>query len=442
MSMNRGIFYTFLTQAPTLLLFFVSSTLMTRMLGDEGRGAYALLTNQVAFIAMLLSLNISFGITYFTSKSGAERAVIGTGMTMLLVNLLITPILLYLIGAWSELNAVLMPRNASHWLYSGFVLVNILLALVNGSISAVLLGLKKFKPLNWMSITNAGLNAFGFVALYVFQGSLPEDKILPAVLIVSTLIQLIATGLWCMLYALYVGVPPIPVWTWSVLRPILAFSLVGHLSNLINLINYRFDVWVVDQYHGTAALGLYAVGVGVGQLLFYVPEPFSRVVQPYLYGQVKDEMLPRFKAVSRLNFSLVLVLSVALGVLSPWLIPLLFGNVFSGSVVALWFLLPGIVFSSAFKLIAQLVVHGGGQRFNLLATSIGAVLTILLDLLLIPSLGIVGAAIASSISYLSILLTVLAVVRYRLGIDVHDMFLVTPKDIAQLMRSAPWKAAR
>ncbi|MBK8580924.1 MAG: oligosaccharide flippase family protein [Flavobacteriales bacterium] len=71
MSLNRGIFYTFLTQAPNLLLFFVASTLMTRVLGDEGRGAYALLQNQTVLFSMLLGFNLGFGITYFTSRTKA-----------------------------------------------------------------------------------------------------------------------------------------------------------------------------------------------------------------------------------------------------------------------------------------------------------------------------------------------------------------------------------
>ncbi len=442
MSMKRGIFYTFVTQAPTLLLFFVSSTLMTRILGDEGRGAYALITNQVALFSMLLSINIGFGVSYFTSKNGAERSVIGTGATLLFINIALTPLILLGVRSSAPLTAILMPNEAVHWLYWGYVYLSIILAMLNGTIAAVLLGLKEFKVLNWMSIFNAALSAIGFTLLYFFKDRIGPGTELSAVLTVTIVILLLVSVMWCVMYTVLVGMPVLPIWSWKIIRPIIAFSLVGHLSNLINLVNYRFDVWVVDQYHGASALGLYAVAVGVGQLLFYVPEPFSRVVQPYLYGQRKDELLPRFKMVARLNFSAVLVLSVGLAFMAPWLIPILFGDVFGSSVTALWLLLPGILFSSAFKLLAQLVVQGGGQRFNLLATSIGALVTILLDLALIPLWGIEGAAIASTISYLSILVAVLSVIRYRLGIPVHDLFLVRYSDLGSLRTSAPWKQAR
>jgi O-antigen/teichoic acid export membrane protein len=438
MSLNRGIFFTFLTQAPTLLLFFVSSTLMTRMLGDEGRGAYALFTNQIALFSMLLSVNIGFGITYFTSRSGPERSVIGTGVTMLLINLLLVPVVLWAVYAVPVLDRVMMPVGATHWAYRVFIFVSIILSLFNASVSAVMLGLKKFKALNWMSIVNAALSAGGFGTLYLLRHTLDPQQVLPAVLGVTLFVLVTLTILWCVIYAIHVGIPPMPTLSWTVLKPIVAFSLVGHLSNLINLINYRFDVWVVDQYHGAANLGIYVVGVGVAQLLFYIPEPFSRVVQPYLFGQERSEMIARFKAVSRLNFTSVLVLGLIMGILAQWFIPLLFGPVFSGSVVALRYLLPGILFSGTSKLLAQLVVQGGYQKYNLLGTSVAAVVTIVLDLLLIPRWGIVGAAVASSLAYLTILLVMLYTIRHRLGIPLNDMFLVKRSDLRRLRIERPW----
>jgi O-antigen/teichoic acid export membrane protein len=234
------------------------------------------------------------------------------------------------------------------------------------------------------------------------------------------------------LYAVYVKRTPVPVWAWADLKPILAFSLVGHLSNVVNLINYRFDVWVVEEYRDTAQLGLYATAVGVAQLLFYVPEPFSRVVQPYLFGQVKDEMVSRFKAVARLNFTALLVLAAGLAALAHWVLPLLYGEEFAPSAGPLRMLLPGIVFMGAAKLLTQLVVQGGLQRFNLLATSLAAVLTITLDLLLIPRWGIHGAAVATSIAYAVTLLTLLYTIRWRMGVPVHDLFLLRPSDLSYL----------
>ena len=443
MSLKRGLFYTLLTQAPTLVLYFVASTVMTRMLGDVGRGEYTLITNLGTLLAMLMSLNIGFGVTYFISRQPDDRSrIIGTATTALLLNALLAPFLLWVAAGIPSFSRIIMPDTRAHWLYWGFVYANVMLSLLNTTISSILLGYKRFNILNWMSMLNAGLSAIGMFALFVLPDTMvPADR-LPAVLIVSTISVALVSVVWCVLYLVHVRVRPRLILAWSVLKPMIVFSLIGHVSNLINLINYRFDVWVVDQHRGAAELGLYAVAVGVAQLLFNIPEPFSRVVQPYLFGHSREEMLPRFKAIARINFTVLLILALLLAFLAPWLIPLLFGDTFAPSVTPLRLLLPGIVLSGAAKLLAQLVIQAGFQHFNLLATTCAAIVTITLDLILIPIWGIEGAAIATTTSYAVVLLVILATLRWRSHINVHDLFLLRSTDLDVLTRNLPWRERR
>lgn len=415
-----------------LLLYFAASTLITRLLGDVGRGEYALLTNQVAFLSMLVSLNLGFGITYFTAQSPSSiRTIAGTASTLFLSNLVLVPLILWGLAMSDRIVDLVMPPGRTQFLYWAFLWLSIMLSLVNTAVAAILLGLKQFKLLNWMGICNAGLSLVGFLLFYLFRERFATADVLPMVLIISAVTMVIQTTIWVILYIRYVGVPPVPVGDRTTLKTIFGFSLIGHLSNLINLINYRFDVWVVSEYHGAAALGLYSVAVGMAQLLFYIPDPFSRVVQPYLFGQVKDEMLVQYKTVARLNFTAVLTLALVMAITAHWAVPMLFGEVFSTSVFALYLLLPGILFSSTTKLLTPLLVQGGLQRINLFSISLAAVITIVLDLLLIPDLGIKGAAIATSISYLTILLVTLFAIRYRMGIAINDLFLLRKEDIVR-----------
>jgi O-antigen/teichoic acid export membrane protein len=143
-------------------------------------------------------------------------------------------------------------------------------------------------------------------------------------------------------------------------------------------------------------------------------------------------MLAKFKFIVRLNFTAVILLSLGLGILAPWIVPLLFGKTFAGSVIALQWLLPGIIFVSGSKLIGLLVIQGGHLRFNLYSTIIAAGFTIVLDLFLIPRMGIVGASMASSIAYLSLLVVPCLVIRYKMGIPVWDMFILRTSDLARI----------
>lgn len=431
--MKRGILYTFLAQAPTVVLYFLSSTLITRMLGDTGRGEFALLNNQVALLTMLVGLNLGYGITYFTARSVSDRRrSVGTATTLFLLAAALLPLLLWGLAGSSKITDLLMPANRSGMFYWGFVYISIVVGLFNTSIGAVLLGMKKFKALNAMSILNAAVSTLAFSLLYLARWNAVEVDALYPILVLTLCIKVVPVTCWILLYRRHVKIMPVPNRGWESIKPLLSFSLIGYFANLINLINYRFDVWVVDQYHGTAALGLYAVAVGVGQLLFYLPEPFARVVQPFLFSQKGDEMLGRYKAVARLNFTSLVLLAIGLGALAHWFLPLLYGDVFGQAAWALRLLLPGIVFSGATKLLIPLITERGFQHLSLLAMGAGAVITITFDLLLVPSWGIEGASVASSIAYLSILAALLMVIKFRIGLPVWDLFLLRRSDLLLL----------
>lgn len=434
MSLKRGIFYTFLTQVPTLLLYFVSNICLTRILGDEGRGAYALFMNQTALLTMALGLNLAFGINYFVSREqGNPARMVRVASTSLLFNLAALPLFLAMSFGIPALNRIFFPPGTGHWGYFLFLFATVMAAQVSGYIGAIVLAFRKFAILNRMSIFSAGLAAVGYGVLFALRANVPAQYALPAVLGIALACSVVTLVFWLWIYIRLVGLPPVPTWEWQVLKPVLSLSMVGYLSNMINLINYRFDIWVVGSYAGTAQLGLYAAAAGVVQMLFYIPEPFSKVVQPYLYSGLNPNLLERFKFISRLSFTSVTAISLLLALSAPWLIPLIYGSAFTEAVTPLILLLPGIIFVCAFKLFAPLVIEGGHIRFNLYATSVSAAITILLDLLLIPPYGIIGAAVASTLAYAALFAVQSFVIRFKMQVPMADMFLVQRNDLARML---------
>jgi len=92
-------------------------------------------------------------------------------------------------------------------------------------------------------------------------------------------------------------------------------------------------------------------------------------------------------------------------------VPLLYGPAFTEAV---WFgliLIPGVVGLSVGKTLSAVVTGRGRPHYALLTTLITVPLTVALYLLLIPPLGAYGAALASTVSYLTA--TGLALVWFR-----------------------------
>jgi O-antigen/teichoic acid export membrane protein len=101
----------------------------------------------------------------------------------------------------------------------------------------------------------------------------------------------------------------------------------------------------------------------------------------------------------RLVFTGNLLLAVFMGVIGYLLIPYFFGESFSESIIPFCLLLPGIVFLSLQILLSAYFSGKGLIKTNLITSTFLLILITVLDLLLIPTLGIIGASMASSLAY-------------------------------------------
>jgi O-antigen/teichoic acid export membrane protein len=95
-----------------------------------------------------------------------------------------------------------------------------------------------------------------------------------------------------------------------------------------------------------------------------------------------------------------LALAVLVGAVAPFLIPLAYGARFSGAIVPLLLLLPGVVAISPTRALASYFAGIGRPSEPLVAEAIGLIATIALDVILIPSHGASGAGAASSAAYI------------------------------------------
>jgi O-antigen/teichoic acid export membrane protein len=119
--------------------------------------------------------------------------------------------------------------------------------------------------------------------------------------------------------------------------------------------------------------------------------------------------------ICRNTLALSAVAAVALAIISPLAIRILFGSEYAAAVLPLILLMPGIVAGSATRVLGSYLFSQGKIRYNAFATLIALAATIVLDLALIPSLETEGAAIASSIAYVFALIATLYWYRRESG---------------------------
>jgi O-antigen/teichoic acid export membrane protein len=185
----------------------------------------------------------------------------------------------------------------------------------------------------------------------------------------------------------------------SLARSMFGFGLKTHAGDVLMWGNYRLDQWLVGAISGSRELGLYSVAVAWTEGLFFVPSALRVVQRPDLVRADPQEAARRAATAFRAGVLLTAPLVLGFVVAAPLLTVTVFGERFRGSIDDLRVLALGGFGIVALKLLGNALT---GQRRPLLegaASAVAFLFTIVLDILLIPRHGGLGAAIASTASY-------------------------------------------
>jgi O-antigen/teichoic acid export membrane protein len=161
------------------------------------------------------------------------------------------------------------------------------------------------------------------------------------------------------------------------------------------------DRWFIRYYHGQELLGIFSISAKFTILIAFVVEMFRKAWWPIAMESMHSEDgVLIFKTLSRFYLGFGTAAVVYLAFISPWLIKLLTASAYHSG-----YKIVGIMaFQSlfyGFYLIGAVGIWKSEKTYITSITIILAgVLNILLNYVLVPKYGILGAAIANSISYL------------------------------------------
>jgi O-antigen/teichoic acid export membrane protein len=189
-----------------------------------------------------------------------------------------------------------------------------------------------------------------------------------------------------------------PVAIAAALRPYLLYALMTFATLSLTQIVQRVDVLLIGGYRGPHAAGLYAVAVQVTDLMLVVPAALGLA----MFRRGANSAPTHYKdarILLRLTGAIAVIGALVALVLGGWIIPLVFGSAYRGSVDPFRLLLPGTIAFSLQSVLSQYLAGRGRPRIVLIAWITGAVLGLVADLIVIPAYGITGAAVVSSASY-------------------------------------------
>jgi O-antigen/teichoic acid export membrane protein len=207
-------------------------------------------------------------------------------------------------------------------------------------------------------------------------------------------------------------------------------GLRGQAGNVAAFFNYRLDVFVVNYFLDATHVGLYSLGVATSEVLWQIPAAAAVALFPRTARTV-DEGATEFTCKILRQ---VLLISCSTGALlaiaSPIAVPLIFGARFSSSVAVIWWILPGTIALALAKIASSDLAARHKTGYASVFGAVALVVTIGFDFLLIPRIGINGAAIASSAAYLANTALLLGAVKRELGVRWSDLLVPQKSEFA------------
>ncbi len=206
--------------------------------------------------------------------------------------------------------------------------------------------------------------------------------------------------------------------------------------------NYRLDQWLLGAISGSRQLGIYSVAVSWAEVLFYLPTTLAAVQRPDLVRAGRRSAATHAATVFRAATVLTAVLAIGLIIAAPVLCATIFGEEFRDSIFDLRVLALGAFGIIALKQLGNALTAQGRPTLASTAIGIGFVATLVLDVLLIPSHGAAGAAVASTLSYTVGGIAVVVIFSRALGTSPVAL-LPRLADVAALARIAEtWPVER
>lgn len=184
-------------------------------------------------------------------------------------------------------------------------------------------------------------------------------------------------------------------------RTMIAFGARGQLGNLLWLVNLRLDFLILGGIAGPATLGVYAVASKFAELMRLPATALNYVLYPRFTRQLPLDALRDARRLLKRACLVTIAITPILAGAAVVTIPAIFGAQFKSAVVPACILLIGLAVEGAAAVGSAYLWGTGRPGANSLAMGAGVVVTVVLDLLLIPAHRAIGASVASTIAYLT-----------------------------------------
>lgn len=415
----KDTYYSILNNIFTLFLSFFSGMIIARILGPTGKGEFYLINQIVTIFSVLFSLGIGPSLLFYIKSlkiSKSEGCMIVICYTLAI--LILSFIFIYLFP--TQILLLLDYTITLEQLYycSFLISLNLFFTFLGFVLMSDINGIKKWSL--YSIYGNISYLLFLILFLLIFNGG-----------IMGAIYALLLSSVYrCLLFikamnyfkGCYVKIDR------SKIKIVLYYSFGIFVSNFFLTSVTRINTFFVNGILSTKELGIYSVAITISELLLIIPSAIGVVIFPYMTSQDNDERINTLCKICRMSLFLSFISSILLAIVAYPFIGIVFGEKFLPAYIPTLLCLPGIIVMAANYSISNYINSSGYPYYSALAFSIGLIVNIVLNLLILKSTGLNGASIIVSLSYILMTICFLYITKQKFNITIKSLLIIKKED--------------
>jgi O-antigen/teichoic acid export membrane protein len=392
--------------------------ILTKNLAIADYGAWALIMVTISLLPLLATLGLQNAMIRFlaaaTDKRDIREAFYSMGFIVLLTSSIISALVFLFVP---QIAASLFQNNNTIAL---LLIPNILIACLTAYVIQYFVTFQQIKRYSVLLFFNAYLNT-ALIAYFILSGHGLEGAV------IALLIQQLAV--FAVIMYLIVAQIGVAIPKFKHVRQHLAYGLPLVPGNISTWVVNSSDRYLIAFFLGTAAVGYYSPGYNLGYMIYVISAPLATLLPPVLSIHYDDDNIADVHTI--LTYSLkwyagmALPCVFALSVLSkPLLLVLTTQQIAASGYLVTPFVAAGTALVGAYTVLVMIIALKKKTAVIGTIWLLCAALNFGLNLVLIPYLGLVGAAVTTFLAcLLAFALTALYSFR-QFKFDVNCGFIV------------------
>lgn len=398
-----------------------------RYLGPESRGTLYLIIQIITIGSLILAGGLGPAYQYYLSNETFSRSQIFSHLaSQSCLTVLILGIFISIGGPLFHLVGIENLTGNMIYVIACGIFFNVIVIYINSILMTYEKGVSSLTLLNiGSSLTNTALFVACTLILYA------DIDIALIAYFVGLLIRMIPG-----IYIAIRGIRFRIIFNWRTMsHRLFKYGAASFLFNLAVVMVFRTETFILNSLVGLEELGKYAVAVTLGEMVLILPSTIGTALFagfPTLDAKAQVELL---RKACRSVIAITGTICIVLATLSSLLITTLVGEEYIGAIAPFRAILPGLVAMATAYVFANYFAGTGRPLIGAAVFGIGLLVKIGLTFIIAPQYGILGAALASSIAYISIAFVFYLVVHQRLKLTARSLFIPTFEDFQSIWNS-------